>query len=139
MRELAVRLRSEPAPVQVAVVLLLCGATIHASTTKNSVNSAPLPGSNAVFAITLPGCRHRNDAGWVEAEIVRKTTAGDQHVALVGMLPDTEAIDRYGNAETMPHQPVLSWDGTGQKDVELAEYNETFTQGRQPFNLAEPA
>jgi len=101
-------------------------------------NFAPQLGSNAVFSVTLPGCSHQNDAGWLEAEIVRETTAGVQHVAWVDLIPETEAPDQYRNAAELPSQCAFSWDGIAQANLPLADYPETFTQGKHEFNLAAP-
>jgi hypothetical protein len=104
-----------------------------------TANFAPLPGSSAVFSVTLPGCRHGNEPGWLEAEMVRITTEGTQHVAWVDMDDSTPAVDRYGAATNLPHEASFAWDGIAQNSLDQAEYAEVFTQGKNPFNLAAPA
>jgi hypothetical protein len=33
------------------------------------------------FDVMAPGCAHQNTPGWLEAEVMRQTTAGWEHVA----------------------------------------------------------
>ncbi len=104
-----------------------------------TVNFAPLPGSNAVFSVTLPGCTHQNDLGWLEAEIVRETTAGSQHVAWVDMDISTPGTDRFGDTADLQNESVFAWDGIAQAGLSLSYYDETFTHDSRSFQLAAPA
>ena len=45
------------------------------------------------FRLSLPGCLHGRDPGWLEAEIVREVLGATQHVAWVDMAPTTDTID----------------------------------------------
>ncbi len=104
-----------------------------------TANFAPLPGSNAGFSVTLPGCTHQNEPGWLEAEIVRELLGTTQHVAYVDMDVSTSGVDRYGNTVDIPNQLAFTWDGIAQSSLSESEYVEKFTQGNLPFHLAAPA
>ncbi|MGI5869855.1 MAG: hypothetical protein ACOX9C_10495 [Kiritimatiellia bacterium] len=91
------------------------------------------------FSVTLPGCAHQNDDGWLEAEVVRETTAGAQHVAWIDLLPDTQAMDQRVKTTELASQNTFSWDGIAQADLPLADHPETFEHGSHPFKLAAPA
>ncbi len=103
-----------------------------------TANFAPLPGSNAVFSVTLPGCTHQNEPGWLEAEIVRELLGSTQHVAYVDMDVSTSSVDRYGNTVDIPNQSTFAWDGIAQASLSQGDYVEEFTQGSLPFHRAAP-
>ena len=87
--------------------------------------------------VTMPGCGHYNDGGWVEAEIMRQTTSGWQHVGWVDaskMQPGQQDRVWIGGAA---HS--LLWDGIAKKSAPLADSPAVFTQGAQPFHRALPA
>ena len=87
--------------------------------------------------VTMPGCGHHNDGGWVEAEIMRLTTSGWQHVgwvdASLAQLGQQERVWIGGAAHS------LLWDGIAKKSAPLADSPAVFTQGTQPFHRALPA
>jgi hypothetical protein len=87
--------------------------------------------------VTMPGCGHYNDGGWVEAEIMRQTTSGWQHVGWVDaskMQPGQQDRVWIGG----PSHSLL-WDGIAKKSAPLADSPAVFTQGAQPFHRALPA
>ncbi len=102
-------------------------------------NFSPQLGETNVISVTLPGCVHQNDPGWLEIEVMRETTAGWQHVAWIDMDTSTSGVDRYGDAMQLPHHPIFIWDGIAQTSLPLADHPDVFTGPKGSFNRAMPA
>jgi hypothetical protein len=104
-----------------------------------TANFSPHLGETNVVSVTLPGCRHGNEPGWLECEVMRETTVGWQHVAWVDMDDSTPAVDRYGAATNLPHEAFFDWDGRAQVGLDPADHPDVFTGGTNSFHRAMPA
>ena len=96
-------------------------------------------GETNTVSVTLPGCTHYNDHGWLEAEIRRETLTCWQHVAYVDMDTSTETLDQYGDTTQLSSHPVFTWDGYAQVSLPLADNFDTFNEGTNAFHRAMPA
>ncbi len=101
-------------------------------------NFSPQLGETNVISVTIPGCVHQNDPGWLEIEVMRETTEGWQHVAWIDMDASTPSVDRYGDAMQLPHHPTFFWDGIATEGAASAETPAVFTAGTTSFRRALP-
>ena len=104
-----------------------------------TTNFAPQLGETANLSLTLTGCSHANDPGWLEVEIVREVIGETQHVAWVDMDLTTTSIDRYGDTTQLSSRPSFTWDGIAQASLPLADHPDVFNGPRGSMHRAMPA
>ena len=104
-----------------------------------TTNFSPQLGETANISLTLPGCSHANDPGWLEVEIVREVIGETQHVAWVDMDLTTTSIDRYGDTTQLSSRPSFTWDGIAQASLPLADHPDVFNGPRGSMHRAMPA
>ncbi|MGI5868952.1 MAG: thrombospondin type 3 repeat-containing protein [Kiritimatiellia bacterium] len=124
--------------VDTAIVDLCPGREF--SITDCTSNFSPHLGETNVFDVTLPGCAHQNTPGWLEAEVMRQTTAGWDHIAYVDLDSESPGLDRWRETTSLSMgSNTFSWDGKAQVDLPLADHPDVFTGPKGSFNRAMPA
>ena len=92
----------------------------------------------AYFSVILPGCQHRNDPGWLEAEILRVTVGDTQQVAWVDMDAAQAGLNRWVDTTSLSSMETFSWDGLAQVNLPLADHPDVFVGPKGFFNRAMP-
>ncbi len=90
-------------------------------------NFSPQLGETLGIGVTLPGCIHEINPGWLEIEVVREVIGAMQHVASVDMDISTSTVDRYLDTSTLGGQTLpFAWDGLAQVSLPLADHPDVF-------------
>ena len=102
---------------------------------------SPHLGETLGVGVTLPGCKHVQNPGWLEIEVVREVIGEFQHVASVDMDPTTSSLARYLETSALGGQSLgFEWDGIAQASPPLADHpDDVFTGPLGSFHRAMPA
>ena len=108
------------------------GLLLQSSTT----NFSPHLGETSTFSLDVSGCEHDPEEGWIEAEVMRETTAGWQHVCWidVSLAVPGHQKRRLHKAESL----TITWNGIATDSAALADSPDVFTEGSAPFHRALP-
>ena len=102
------------------------GLLLQSSTT----NFSPHLGETSTFSLDVPGCEHDPEEGWIEAELMRETTSGWQHV---GWLDASQAEPGHQKRRRCLFGPqTIAWDGIATESAALADSPDVFTEGSAP-------
>lgn len=118
VRGLVARLRCEPVPVHMAVVLVLCGAIIHASTKTNApdatLSSAPRSCSTSSTTTTTPSWWRGDDTDTDGIPDLReKWTHGNPHVADGCLDRDGDGLSDLGEFQNQTDPRTADTDADG--------------------------
>ncbi len=93
-------------------------------------------GETASFTLDLTGCPHAWQEGWLEAEAMRETTAGWQHV---GWLDASQAQPGHQKRRYCLAGPqTIVWNGIATEGAALTDSPDVFTDSVSPFHRALP-
>ncbi len=99
-------------------------------------NFSPHLGETASFTLDLTGCPHAWQEGWLEAEAMRETTAGWQHV---GWLDASQAQPGHQKRRYCLAGPqTIMWNGIATEGAALTDSPDVFTDSVSPFHRALP-
>ena len=125
--------------VAVTSIVTKCDSRIF-SFSLSTNNFSPHLGETLGVEVTIPGCGHTRDPGWLEIEVVREVVDELQHVASMDMDPQTPGLDRYLETSALGGQSLsFAWDGIAQVGLPLADHPDVFTGPVGSFHRAMPA
>jgi hypothetical protein len=124
--------------VAVTSIVTKCDSRIF-SFSLSTNNVSPHLGETLGVQVTIPGCGHTRDPGWLEIEVVREVVDELQHVASVDMDPQTPGLDRYLETSALGGQSLsLEWDGIAQVGLPQADHPNIFNGPQGTIHRAMP-
>jgi len=99
-------------------------------------NFSPHLGEKCYIHVRLPKCVHDGQVMWVEAEVMRLTTSGWQHVGWIDV--STAQPGHQKRIGMINNSLTIEWDGIATESAALADSPDIFTHGTEPFHRALP-
>jgi len=99
-------------------------------------NFSPHLDEKCYIHVTLPKCPHDGTPLWIEAQVMRETTSGWQHVAWIDVSDAQPGHQKRVEIQGTSH--MITWHGIATEGAALAESPDIFTHGTDPFHRALP-